>query len=157
MNLPFKKYIYLFWLCWLFVATYGLSLLATSQGYSSCGASASHCGGFSRCRAWALGHIGSGVVHEFSCSTAGGIFLNQGPNQCTLHWQKVNLPFWFMNNYRGSFYILGVYLLLIFFEIKFMGKQLSSFFTRHHLMFCLCPAPLPLRIFGWMYSKIVMQ
>ena len=37
------KKIYLFiWLCWVFVAARGLSLVAESGGYSSCGARASH-------------------------------------------------------------------------------------------------------------------
>ena len=37
------KKIYLFiWLCWVFVAARGLSLVAASGGYSSCGARASH-------------------------------------------------------------------------------------------------------------------
>ena len=31
----FYKFIYLFWLCWVFVAARGLSLVAASRGYSS--------------------------------------------------------------------------------------------------------------------------
>ena len=55
----------------------------------------SHCGGFSGCRAQALGalasvvgagglqSVGSGVVaHRFSCSTAYEVFLGQGLNPC---------------------------------------------------------------------------
>ena len=38
-----------------FVAARGLSLVAESVRYSSCGARASHCGGFSCCGAQALG------------------------------------------------------------------------------------------------------
>ena len=53
-------FIYLY-LCWVFVAAHGLSLFATSRGYSSCGPRASHCGGFSYCRAQALGSVV--VVH----------------------------------------------------------------------------------------------
>ena len=49
---------------------------------SSCGAWASHCGGFSCCRASALGHTGSVVVaHRLSCPTAHGIFPDQGSNR----------------------------------------------------------------------------
>ena len=56
---------------------------------SSCGVQASHCGGFSYCRAQALGthrlqwlwHVGSIViVHRRSCPAAYGIFLEQGSN-----------------------------------------------------------------------------
>ena len=28
-----------------------------------------------------------GVAHELSCPAARGIFLDQGPNSCPLHWQ----------------------------------------------------------------------
>ena len=46
-------FFFVFWLHWVFVAAHGLSLVAASGGYSSCGARASHCGGFS-CGAQAL-------------------------------------------------------------------------------------------------------
>ena len=32
------------------------------------------------------------VVHRLSCSTACGIFLDQGPNPHLLHWQADSLP-----------------------------------------------------------------
>ena len=52
-----------------------------------CGAWASHCGGFSCCRAWALGMQASVVVaHRFSCSAACEIFPDQDLNPCPLHW-----------------------------------------------------------------------
>ena len=86
-----------FWLRWVFVA---------AQAFSSCGerglllgAQASHWGGFS-CEAWGLGARASvvaarglqsagsvAVVHRLSCSTACGIFPDQGSNLCPLHWQ----------------------------------------------------------------------
>ena len=158
MNLPFKHYIHLFILAVLGLCCYVRALSSRGKsGLLSSGTLASHCGGFSCCRAWSRGHVSSVVVHKFSGPTACEIFLNQGSNPCALHWQELNLPFWFMNNSRGSFYVLGVYLVLIPFEIKFMEKQFSSFSTRNHLMFCLCPTPLPLRMFGWMHSKIVVQ
>ena len=43
-----------FWLCWVFVATHELSLVVEREGYSSLHVQASHWGGFSHCRAWAL-------------------------------------------------------------------------------------------------------
>ena len=46
--------IYLFLLCWVFAAGHGLSLVATSGGYSF-SIWASHHSGSSCCRAWALG------------------------------------------------------------------------------------------------------
>ena len=72
---------------------------------SSCSVWASHSGGFSCCRAQALGLLGSRscssrtlestgsivVAHGLSCSTACGIFLAQGSNMCVLHWQVDSL------------------------------------------------------------------
>ena len=56
-----------FWLHWIFIAALGLSLVASSrQLFSSCDVQASHWGGFSYCRAWALGCVGFN-----SCSTRG--------------------------------------------------------------------------------------
>ena len=71
-------------------------------------AQASHCGGFSCCRAQALGHVGfsscsvwaqqlrfpgpGAQAHRVSCSMACGIFLDQGSNPCILHWQVDSLP-----------------------------------------------------------------
>ena len=48
----------LFLLCCVFFALHGLSLVAVSRGYSSCGARASYCSGFSCCRAQAQGCMG---------------------------------------------------------------------------------------------------
>ena len=58
----FKFIYFYFWLCWVFVAVCGLSLVAASGGYSCCGAWASHCGSFSCCGAQALGARASVVV-----------------------------------------------------------------------------------------------
>ena len=55
---------YYFWLCCVFFAARGLSLVAVSRGYSFCSAQASHCGGFSCCTARALGaQVSVVVVH----------------------------------------------------------------------------------------------
>ena len=71
----FLKNIYL-WLCWVFFAVYGLSLVAVSRGYSSsCSSRVSHCGGFS-CGAQALERVGFiAAAYRLSCSMACGIFL----------------------------------------------------------------------------------
>ena len=65
-----KKFIY-FWLCWVFTAACWLSLVAASRGYSSLRCTASYCGGFSCCGAWALGAWASVVAaHRLSsCSS----------------------------------------------------------------------------------------
>ena len=58
----FKKIFIYFWLHWVFVAAHGLSLVVVSGGYPSLQCTASHCGGFSSCGAWALGTWASVVV-----------------------------------------------------------------------------------------------
>ena len=88
----FYKFIYFIY---LFLAALGLhccawafSICGERGGALCCTAWASHCGGFSCCRARALGTRASVVVvHGLSCSTACGIFPDQGSNPCPLHWQ----------------------------------------------------------------------
>ena len=81
-------FIYLFvcfWLWGAFIPVHRLSPVTVSGVYSSCGVSASHCTGFSCCRAQALELSGSVVVvHGLSCPAARGIFLDQESNPCPL-------------------------------------------------------------------------
>ena len=88
----FLIYIY-FWLCWVFVSVWGLSLVVASGDHSS-----SWCAGLSLSRPILLRstssrHAGSAVVaHGPSCSAACGIFPDQGLNLCPLHWQADSQP-----------------------------------------------------------------
>ena len=91
-----NKFIYLFiyfWLCWVFVSVRGLSLVAASGGHSS-----SWCAGLSLARPlllWSTSSRRTGsvvVAHGPSCSTACGIFPDQGSNPCPLHWQADSQP-----------------------------------------------------------------
>ena len=88
----FKKFIYL-WLCWVFVSVRGLSLVVASVGHSS-----SRCTGLSLSqplllRSTGSRHTGSVIVaHGPCCSTACGIFPDQGSNPCPLHWQADSQP-----------------------------------------------------------------
>ena len=50
-----KIFIYLFWLCWVFIASWLFSSCVEWGLLSSCGVWVSHCGGFSCCGAGALG------------------------------------------------------------------------------------------------------
>ena len=69
-NLTF--YLLIFWLCWVFVAVIGLSLVAV-------------------CRLLIV--VASLVsAHGLSCPTACGIFPDQGSNLCPLPWQADPLP-----------------------------------------------------------------
>ena len=102
-------------LCWISIAGHRLSLAAVSRGCSSCSARASHFSGFSCAlsgehRPWGaqasvvaahrltsrgsqvLGHSSAVVGHGLSCSTARGIFLDQGLNLCLLRWQADSSP-----------------------------------------------------------------
>ena len=66
----------------------GSSLVAAIGGSSSL-----LCAGFSLRRPFSLWSMGSVVVaYRLSCSTACGIFLDQGSNPCLLHWQADSLP-----------------------------------------------------------------
>ena len=85
--LPLKKENY------LLLAVWGLHRYAWA--FSSCSergllflATCSQGGGFSCCRAWALGREGTvSVARGLSCSEACGIFQDQGSNRFPLHWQ----------------------------------------------------------------------
>ena len=82
-----------FWLCWVFVSVRGLSPVVASGGHSS-----SQWAGLSLSRPLLLRSTGSRragsvvVAHGPSCSAACGIFPDQGPNPCPLHWQADSQP-----------------------------------------------------------------
>ena len=54
--------------------------------------------GFSTCGSWAVEQSSTVVAQGLSCSSACGIFPDQGPNVCLLHWQADSLPL----SYQGS-------------------------------------------------------
>ena len=89
----FLFFIYLFLLCWVFVSVRGLSPVAASGGHSSL-----RCAGLSLSRPLLLRSTGSRragsvvVAHGLRCSTACGIFPDQGSNPCPLHWQADSQP-----------------------------------------------------------------
>ena len=92
----FFNFIYLFiyfWVCWVFVSVRGLSLVVASGVHSS-----SRCAGLTLSRPLFLRSTGSRragsvvVAHGPSCSTACGIFPDQGSNPCPLHWRADSQP-----------------------------------------------------------------
>ena len=109
----FVLFLIYFWLCWVFVSVRGLSLVAASRGHSS-----SRCAGLSLSRPlllWSTGsrRVGSVVVaHGLSCSAACGIFPDQGPNPCSLHWQADSQPL----RHQGSPWLC---FLFFFFKLKY--------------------------------------
>ena len=82
-----------FWLCWVFISVRGLSPVVASGGHSS-----SRCAGLSLSRPLLLRSTSSRragsvvVAHGPSCSAACGIFLDQGSNPRSLHWQADSQP-----------------------------------------------------------------
>ena len=90
-----ERYLFIIyvWLCWVFASVRGLSLVVASGGHSS-----SQCAGFSLSRPLLLRSTGSRragsviVAHRPRCSTACGIFPDQGSNPCPLHWQADSQP-----------------------------------------------------------------
>ena len=112
------------------------------------GVQASRCGGFSCCRAWALGcsgfsTCGSGlcsrgsivVAYRLSCFTACGSLPNQGSNPRLLHWQANSLP---GKRHQGSpkqisFDLQNIWLFFHGFHFRF--QALCFFIQREN--FCL--------------------
>ena len=87
----------IFWLCWIFIAMHGFSLVVASGGYSSLRRRGFSLSGFSCCRTQALGtqaslvalcglsSCGSRALECWlSCSEECGIFPDQRLNQCPL-------------------------------------------------------------------------
>ena len=100
----FILFIYV-WLYWVFVAARGLSLVASSGGYSSLRSTSLSPRWPLSLRSAGSRHTGSVVVargpqsagsavvaHGLSCSVACGILLDQGSNPCPLHWQADSQP-----------------------------------------------------------------
>ena len=76
-----KKLFIYFWLCWVFVAVRGLSLVEASRRYSSL-----QCMGFSLQWLLLLRSTGS------NCTVFSHCGASQGSNLCPLHWQVDSYP-----------------------------------------------------------------
>ena len=129
-------------MCWVFVSVRGLSLVAVSGGHSS-----SWCAGLSLSRPLLLRSTvsrcaGSVVVaHGPSCSTACGIFPDQGSNPCTLHWQADSQPL----RHQGSPIIF-----IDLFKEPFFPHSFSILFSLHlHCFFFF------LYIFSFLFLDLV--
>ena len=86
-------FIIYFWLCWVFVAVQGLSLVAESGGSSLVAVCRLLIMVASRRRAQAIEHAGfRSCVHRPSCPVARGVFLDEGLNPCALHKQVDSEP-----------------------------------------------------------------
>ena len=86
-----------FWLCLLFIAMWGLSLVVMSGGCSLVAVHRLHTVMASPVVEHPL--LGSWasvvVVHRLSCSQACAVFPSQASNSCPLHWQVVSFLFFF--------------------------------------------------------------
>ena len=97
-NFILSIYLFIFWLCWVFVALRGLSLQLRQAGASLCCiARASHCSGFSCCRAQALSTQASVVAaHGLrNCgSRAQQLWLAGSVVQAQQLWHMVLVALW---------------------------------------------------------------
>ena len=94
-------------------------LLLGSTGFSSCGTKAPS--------SWFPGSGGrlNTVVHRLSCSTACGIFPDQGSNWYLLHWQADSLP---LSHHRSSSNLLLISLsILIYVILTFPLEKAPNF------------------------------
>ena len=103
-------YLFIFWLCWVFVSVPGLSPVVASGVLSS-----SRCADLSLSRPLLLRSTGSRragsvvVAHGPSRSTACGIFPDQGLNPCPLHWQADSQPLRHQGSPKNTFYSFILY------------------------------------------------
>ena len=97
-------YLFISWLCWVFVSVRGPSPVAASGGHSS-----SRCAGLSLSWPLLLRSTGSRragsvvVAHGPSCSAACAIFPDQGSNPCPLPWQADPQPLHHQGSPAGGF------------------------------------------------------
>ena len=116
-------YLFIYWLCWVFVSVRGLSLVAASGDHSS-----SRCAGLSLSQPLLLRSTGSRcsgsvvVAHGPSCSAACGIFPDQGSNPCPLHWQTDSQPL----RHQGSPHTYFFCLFCFVFFAYLLESHLSS-------------------------------
>ena len=128
-----KFYLFIFWLCWVFVSVRGLSLVVASGGHSS-----SRCAGLSLSwplLLWSTGSRRAGsvvVAHRPSCSAACGIFPDQCSNSSPLHWQADSQPLRHQGSLNGFNTDEKVYNLII----KLMLLKLPG--DRFFLAFQIC-------------------
>ena len=108
-----------FWLCWVFVSVRGFSVVAASGGHSS-----SRCTGLSLSRPLVVEHrlqmhrLSSCGSRAYSCSTACGIFPDQGSNPCPLHWQADSQPLRHQGSPRSGSLVDSKYMGLVFVSIQ---------------------------------------
>ena len=122
----------------------GLSLVAASGDHSS-----SRCAGLSLSQPLLLRSTGSRcagsvvVAHGPSCSTACGIFPDQGSNPCPLHWQADSQPLHHQGSpcpffdWAVSFFDIELYELFTYFVYdSVVSHIICKYFLSFHRFFC---------------------
>ena len=119
-------FIYLFylWLCWVFAAVHGLSLVVASRVYSL---TAVPCG--TRARGVQALVV---VVHRFSCPATCGTLPDQGSDPCPLHWQADSFQRIF--NFNFYFFLAALDFLWLWRE----GATLHCSAQASHCCGCSC-------------------
>ena len=84
--LIFKRFLYL-WLCWVFIAVRGLSLVIACRGFPLVVVHGLLIAVASRCGAQTLGTQAQDLWYRLSCPVACGIFPDHEVSPCPLHWQ----------------------------------------------------------------------
>ena len=102
-------------------------------------------------RLWSSGS--AVVAHGFSCSSACGIFPDQGWNPCLLHWQVDSLPLSHQGSPRLWHFLLDVYYILDTAD----KYSLLSYKSEPKYQVSECPNTLPLRFCGFEIQIFLMS
>ena len=131
-------YLFIYGCVGSFVSVWGLSLVVASGGHSS-----SRCTGLSLLRPLLLWSTGSVIVaHGPSCSTACGIFPDQGSNPCPLHWQADSQPLCHQGSllllFNDTFFFFSFFMLLFndtFWRANVFKMELNIVLNYHIVFF----------------------
>ena len=116
-----KNFIY-FWLHWVFVAARRLSLVVRAGAILCCSTQASHCGGFSCCRApapealaqqsWCMGlvalwHVGASLTRDQTCVPCIGRILKQWTTKEVLMLNLIKTQWLIVLLFKGLYDLRG--------------------------------------------------
>ena len=155
---------HLFWLHWVFVAVWGLSLVVASRccspvavwGLLIAVASLVEERGLLSTQA----SVAAVETHGPSCPEACGIFLDQGSNPCPLRWQMGSQPldhqgspvfffFFFLAIHHNLFYFFQKLLGAFFFQMRFLIKKIFFYYWSIIALQCCVSFCCMSALFSW--------